>query len=111
MENRFQEFCIKYDPYFNAVVGKFPISPAVAQIISYRLTKNNPGLLKANNFFAIADGKTKVFKRFSTPWDGIKEGVQKIVQDPKFQENKVGTLRANPSKQLQKISLILGLST
>jgi len=66
--------------------------------------------MKHNNFFAIADSK-KVFKRFPTPWEGIESGVQKIIQDPKFVALKVGTLKANPIKQVQKIRFILGLST
>lgn len=110
MNPKFQLFTKKYGMYFDVVLVKYPISSSVAQIISYDLIHNKPILLKANNFFAIAD-HNKVFKRFSTPWDGIESGVKKIVQDPKFAQLKVGTLKANPKKQLQKVRYILGLST
>jgi len=100
----------KYSIFFDQVMVNKPISSVVAQMISYDLIFDKPQLLKQNNFFAIADQK-KVFKRFPTPWDGIESGVQKIIQDPNFVAFKVGTLKANPIKQVQKIRFILGLST
>lgn len=110
MNQQFNNFSKTYGMYFDATLVKYPISSIVAQNISYDLIFLKPKLLKLNNFFAIAD-KNKVFKRFSTPMEGIEAGVQKIIQDPKFVALKVGTLKANPNKQLQKIRYMLGLST
>jgi hypothetical protein len=111
MANNYQEFCLRYGMIFDHLFTPTSISPVVGKKISYQLTMGKPMLLKQNNFFAIANADTKKYKRFSTPMEGVQSGIDLILKNPSYAINKVGTLKANPKKQLQKIQLMLGLST
>jgi hypothetical protein len=97
------EYIYKYRPFFEAVAAKFPIAKETALKLSYELTKPQIKILKINNFFAVANNQTKKFKQFNTPFEGIEYGLKLIVNNPKFTELKLGTLKANPELQTKKI--------
>ena len=87
---------------------KEPVSaPVILQIIK-DLTKDRPTLLRLNNFFAITDKNGK-FKKYATPADGIKAGMELITKNPQLTAQKVGTLKANNRLQLAKIRAIIGI--
>jgi hypothetical protein len=111
MPNNYQEFCMRYGMIFDHLFTPTSISPVVGKKLSYQLTLGKAPLLKQNNFFAIANSDTKKYKRFSTPMEGVQSGIDLILKNPLYTANKVGTLKANPKKQLQKIQSMLGLST
>jgi hypothetical protein len=102
----------KFVPWFIAVAKKTAINPQALMKISNDLTKHNPKLLKHNNFFAVKPRDTeKDFHKYKTPHDGIQAGVDIITRHPKFQQNKIGTLKANENLQYQKLRELLNLST
>jgi hypothetical protein len=111
MVNNYQDFCLKYGMVFDHLFDKSSINPSVGKKISYQLTLGKSPLLKQNNFFAIANKESKKYKRFSTPMEGVQSGIDLILSNPLYSINKVGTLKANPKKQLSKIQSLLGLST
>jgi hypothetical protein len=72
--------------------------------ISFELVGSNDKLLKANNFFAIARGDK--YNSYTTPFYGIQAGVDLFVNNPKFKDLKIGTLKANAVKQYEKLKLL-----
>jgi hypothetical protein len=99
------EFKARYSSFFEAVASKTAIAPDTALEISYYLSGTNPKLLKQNNFFALADSKARKYKSYSTPFEGISEGITALVNSRKWTTNKLGTLRANPALQTKRILL------
>lgn len=105
-----QQYSDCYDKFFIVVSQKSPINPAALLTISYLIILKRPEkreLLRYNNFFAIA--RDKKFKKFSTPFEGINSGIDLIVQNPKFAALKIGTLKANPIKQVEKLKTLLDI--
>lgn len=97
------EFLYKYRNFFEAIVKNSPLSLEAATRLSYELTKPVPKILKYNNFYAIANKESKKYKQYLTPFEGIKSGVNLITGNPKFNELKLGTLKANPELQTKRI--------
>lgn len=102
----------KFIPWFVYVAKKTAINPNALMRISNDLTRNNPKLLKHNNFFATKpNNPDKDFHKYKTPADGIQAGVDILMKHPKWTENKIGTLKANEQKQYLKLRELLNLST
>lgn len=101
----FQQFSNKYADFFFVTAQKTAINPAALLSISYVLSLKRPENLKYNNFFAIA--RNGVFNKYATPFLGIESGINLIINNPKFVKYKIGTLKANPTKQFEKICDVL----
>lgn len=97
------EYTFKYRPFFEAVTKNSPIALETAIRLSFELTKPVPKILKYNNFFAVANQPTKKYKQFNTPFEGIKYGLNLIINNPNFAKLKLGTLKANPELQTKRI--------
>lgn len=98
------EFTNKYKLFFEAVAKGTAINPVTALELSYRLTKNgSPYYTKYNNFYAIADKNSRKYKKYLTPFDGIKAGVNLILKSPYWESNKLGTLKGNSALQTKRI--------
>jgi hypothetical protein len=98
------DFNNKYGLFFKAVAGNTAINPQTALELSYRLTKNGSQYYtKNNNFYAIADKNSRKYKKYLTPFEGIEAGVNLILKNPIWTANKLGTLKANPKLQTQRI--------
>jgi hypothetical protein len=99
----YNEFVYKYRAFFEPIVKNTPLSLEAALQLSYELTKPVPKILKVNNFFAVANKEQKKYKQYLTPFEGIKSGVQLIINNPQFETLKLGTLKANPELQATRI--------
>jgi len=97
-------FYSKYKMYFDAVAAKSPINAEALIHISNDIVKNNDKLVKANNFFGIARGKK--YNSYTTPFEGIQAGIDLFVNNPKFKDLKIGTLKANHIKQYEKLKTL-----
>lgn len=95
----------KYKMYFDAITAKTSINSAALLRLSYDLVGNNPKLQKANNFFAIARGDK--YNAYNTPFDGIQAGIDLFTNNPLYAKFKMGTLKANPIKQYERLKLLL----
>jgi cell division septation protein DedD len=98
-------FYSKYKAYFDAITKKTSINSDALLKFSFDLVGDKPKLQKANNFFAIARGNK--YNAYQTPFDGIQGGVDLFVNNPMYDKLKIGTLKANPIKQLEKLKLLL----
>jgi hypothetical protein len=75
--------------------------------LSFHLTKGDPKLLKKNNFFNVRKSNSQVVNKYLTPFDGIRQGLDLIVNNPKFKDLKVGTTKANAKIQFERLIQIL----
>ena len=99
----FAEYTYKYRAFFEPIVKNKPISLEAALRLSYEITKPVPKILKYNNFFAVANKGTKKYKQYLTPFDGISNGINLIINKKEFTDLKLGTLKANPELQTKRI--------
>lgn len=98
-------FYSKYQMYFDALTAKTAINSNALLKLSFDLVGNNPKLLKANNFFAIARGDK--YNAYLTPFEGIQGGIDLLTNNPNFAKLKIGTLKANAVKQYERLKLLL----
>ena len=99
----------KYLNFFSAIALKSAINPISLLKLSYDLTQGDPKLIKSNNFFAIKPKNSKVFNKYSTPFEGIEKGLDIIKSHPEYEVSKVGTLKANENLQYLKLRKLLKL--
>lgn len=97
------EYTYKYRAFFEPIVKNKPISLEAALRLSYELTKPVPKILKYNNFFAVANKASKKYNKYLTPFEGITQGINLIVNQKDFTTLKLGTLKANPELQTKRI--------
>jgi hypothetical protein len=98
-------FYSKYKMYFDATTQKTAINSDALLAISFELVGSKPKLQKANNFFAIARGNK--YNSYPTPFEGIQAGVDFFLNNPKFADLKIGTLKANAVKQYERLKTII----
>ena len=99
----FVDYTSKYRAFFEPILKNKPISLEAALKLSYELTKPVPKILKYNNFFAVANKSTKKYNKYLTPFDGITQGINLIINQKDFTALKLGTLKANPELQTKRI--------
>jgi hypothetical protein len=102
------DFVLRYGPFFEATAKNTAIHPMALVGIAHVITGQNTALLKANNFFGIQ--RNGQYKKFATPFDGIQNGIEILTNNPKFSSLKIGTLKANPKKQIERLLLLLDLA-
>lgn len=101
------EFYGKYGAFFESCAAGSAINPIALANISNLLTQRRPDLLKANNFFAIQ--RAGQYRRFATPFEGIKAGIDLLTGNKQFALLKIGTLKANPDKQYERLKTVLDI--
>jgi hypothetical protein len=102
----YENFVQKYKDLFFVVGNNSQISPYTLLKISYVRTQGNPIFTKTNNYFAIKRGinykngkNTYIPAKYNTPFDSIKEFINHVKSNPKFNLLKLSTLCANPKMQ------------
>lgn len=103
----FKEFYNKYGYFFESVSNKTALNPVSFAQLSFHVTKGDLKLLKRNNFFNIRKSNSQVVNKYLTPFEGIQQGLNLIVNNPKFKDLKVGTTKANPKIQFERLIQIL----
>lgn len=97
----------KYKPFFKPLAENTAINDEVLLQISYDLVGNKIKLQKLNNLFAIYNAGKPI--KYSNIFDGITAGINIIINNPNFLKLKIGTLKANPILQYNKLKNLLSI--
>ena len=99
------DFFAQYGAFFQSCAAGSAINPTALANISFLVTQGRPDLLRINNFFAIQ--RAGQYRRFATPFEGINAGIELLTNHKQFTILKIGTLKANPKKQYERLKITL----
>lgn len=102
-----EEFRNRYQLFFDAAAQRCAINPTSLANIAFCISGNQKQLLRTNNFFGVQ--RNGRYRTFTTPFEGIASGVEIILANPDFAKMKIGTLKANPKIQTERLKILLNI--